>query len=587
MASNEENPEPHGSVLKQSIRLRKKTDCCIYLDEVVGKPIEVINCTKLPTKKIVLRRFRNFDDSTPRKEIAEKISQEIIDIWDKAYLPHKRKDHVQEKVLKCILSLKAVIKHWKRYKNKGTNVIENELFDISVANLYQVLQNTRTSFWQEDWSFYQGMLKHPQEGSMISRDNVLEKRRKKAAARSAERGQNPEVQALEENSPRTTDHATISKRKKQTSLIDGLDTLSPTPLLSKRRRRASYSFKSGDDDDDCKEIDDDDDKDYEPGRREKKELKEMTTVEFLEVPKLSPKCILKQTAATATRHGLSSTAHMALVVSTIKAGGGETKDLIVSKATAIRHRRKEQATQADGVQQSFKEEWKGYPKVLHWDGKIMDVMTSKGALKKDVNAVVLSVPGTDTSPIAISIPTVDSGTGVNLANSVIDKASGWCRKEEIVGGVFDTTSSNTGKIEGAMTHIESSAENHLLWLACRHHAAELHIKHPYEKIMHTTSAPSDRLFTAFQEWYNTQRMDNEQFPDHSTFRKWDWGEEDQNSPIGPYFREVNWFAKQTLDWAQDVLTDDVFERGDYRELCQLINFVLGGKVRFNIFLCSV
>ena len=101
-------------------------------------------------------------------------------------------------------------------------------------------------------------------------------------------------------------------------------------------------------------------------------------------------------------------------------------------------------------------------------------------------------------------------------------------------------------------------------------------------IMHKTSSPDDPLFKSFQDWFNAQsnvhRENGDEFPDIATFRKWDWGTEDKDSPNGPYFNEANWFAKQTLDWVQGKLAEDIFQRGDYRELCQLINFVLGGKV---------
>ena len=73
------------------------------------------------------------------------------------------------------------MKNWKRHKS--TDPIGNTLFDISPKDLYQIPKTPRNPFWQEDWSFYQGMLKHPQEGSMTGRDKVLEARRKKAAAR--------------------------------------------------------------------------------------------------------------------------------------------------------------------------------------------------------------------------------------------------------------------------------------------------------------------------------------------------------------------------------------------------------------------
>jgi hypothetical protein len=70
---------------------------------------------------------------------------------------------------------------------------------------------------------------------------------------------------------------------------------------------------------------------------------------------------------------------------------------------------------------------------------------------------------------------------------------------------------------------------------------------------------------------------NDQFPDPAVFQKWDWGIEDDH-PIGPYTREENWYFRQTLDWAQLHLRRNTFPRGDYRELCELINFVLGGEV---------
>lgn len=41
--------------------------------------------------------------------------------------------------------------------------------------------------------------------------------------------------------------------------------------------------------------------------------------------------------------------------------------------------------------------------------------------------------------------------------------------EEIVGGVFDTTSSNTGVHEGGMAHIEHTPKKCQMWKGCKHH----------------------------------------------------------------------------------------------------------------------
>ena len=132
-----------------------------------------------------------------------------------------------------------------------------------------------------------------------------------------------------------------------------------------------------------------------------------------------------------------------------------------------------------------------------------------------------------------------------------------------------------------MSHIEQLQGETLLWLACRHHMAELHLKHPYHLIMHVATGPDDPLFKSFKEWFLEQRANALQnqaiFPDPGMFRKWDWGEADAGSPTGPYLKEENWWARQTLEWVTRELLQNTFPRGDYRELCELINFVLGGE----------
>ena len=76
----------------------------------------------------------------------------------------------------------------------------------------------------------------------------------------------------------------------------------------------------------------------------------------------------------------------------------------------------------------------------------------------------------------IAIPSVKQGTGAVLALTTVDKARDWTDEEDIFAGSFDTTSANTGVIEGVMSHIENLLGRKILWLPCRHHIAELHIK---------------------------------------------------------------------------------------------------------------
>ena len=68
-----------------------------------------------------------------------------------------------------------------------------------------------------------------------------------------------------------------------------------------------------------------------------------------------------------------------------------------------------------------------------------------------------------------------------------------------------------------------------------------------------------------------------QFLEAEDYRKWDWGEGD-DVEIGPYKCPENWWARVTLNWVQHHLRCNTFQRGDYTELCELMNLILGGQV---------
>ena len=52
----------------------------------------------------------------------------------------------------------------------------------------------------------------------------------------------------------------------------------------------------------------------------------------------------------------------------------------------------------------------------------------------------------------------------------------WDIEAEFVGIVFDTTASNIGIRAGCSTLLEKELGHAVLWLACRHHVYELHIR---------------------------------------------------------------------------------------------------------------
>ncbi|KZR97635.1 Cc8K15.2-like protein, partial [Daphnia magna] len=77
----------------------------------------------------------------------------------------------------------------------------------------------------------------------------------------------------------------------------------------------------------------------------------------------------------------------------------------------------------------------------------------------------------------LGIPVIKDSTGMSQHNAVIKLLDEWEVTDNVVGMVFDTTASNTGRWKGCATSIEFTLDRAVLWLACRHHMYELHVKH--------------------------------------------------------------------------------------------------------------
>ena len=592
-------------------KLRAKGGRQDFLDNLIGKPVDLIPETKLPTKRLILRRVRYYQQQRSldpkmnlcRKTIADNIASDIVRIWERASIDCVRYDVVKAKVLKLMEELDSLCKNWSRHKPDrdpllSFNASLDHMFDVAPSDLEARLRASSKSNpdWEEDWLWYKGMSQVPQVGCMTSRDCVLAARKGRQEARNAEADARANREAVEKEmryqSVPTSASASPSTEEPGPSgykWVNRWDDLpSPPPLTSSvdigghvlRQADIDFHHESSDWETKTNDLDStSEDPDFKLPKRYLKEQNKRPSSIIL--PKASPSGLLRATTAAATRYRISSTAHLAMVASTIKAAGGDVNDFTASPATIKRHRKSEQTDKASEIRSAFKKNWLGWPKVVQWDGKVMEMMEEVGRRYQDINAVVLSIPGSDTTPKVIGIPVVQRGTGINLATSALNKVSEWIDPAELVGGVFDTTASNTGINEGAMSHIEQLQGETLLWLACRHHMAELHLKHPYHLIMHVATGPDDPLFKSFKEWFLEQRANALQnqaiFPDPGMFRKWDWGEADAGSPTGPYLKEENWWARQTLEWVTRELLQNTFPRGDYRELCELINFVLGGE----------
>ena len=84
--------------------------------------------------------------------------------------------------------------------------------------------------------------------------------------------------------------------------------------------------------------------------------------------------------------------------------------------------------------------------------------------------------------------------GRNQMEAVVSLVEKWSLTECIVALVYDTTASNSGEWNGAAILIEKRLNRAVLCCECRHHVAELHIKHTFKVVFGENKAPTIKLF---------------------------------------------------------------------------------------------
>ena len=151
-----------------------------------------------------------------------------------------------------------------------------------------------------------------------------------------------------------------------------------------------------------------------------------------------------------------------------------------------------------------------------------------------------------------------SGSGEAQAKAVCDAVNNWGVQDHVIAMSFDTTSSNTGRLNGACVLIEQTLKKNLLYLACRHHMYELVIGAVISTCLGQSSGPEILLFKRFQtQWHF---LDQGNYQDASS-----------DEIVTNNLREVK---ESVVSFIRDQL-DKVQPRDDYRELLELTLFFLG------------
>ena len=163
----------------------------------------------------------------------------------------------------------------------------------------------------------------------------------------------------------------------------------------------------------------------------------------------------------------------------------------------------------------------------------------------------------------LGAPETKDGTGLAESDVVKNMLMEWGVRKEVVGMVFDTTSTNTGAESGACKYLEEYIDTPILWLACRHHVYELHLKRVCQEIFGLTKDPGVAIFRRLKSSWHSLEIDYEHLSkfDYSSVPSW-MGEQ----------------GKAVLAWAESELAKNTWPRADYKELLVLTIVCLGGVI---------
>jgi len=193
--------------------------------------------------------------------------------------------------------------------------------------------------------------------------------------------------------------------------------------------------------------------------------------------------------------------------------------------------------------------------VLHWDSKLLPDIT--GHLKVDRLPVIVTAPNVEQ---LLGVPKLDSGTGYETSSAIYDTLKEWSLLDKVQAFVFDTTASNTGRLNGACHLLEQKLDRDILYLACRHHVYEIVLQGVFTEVkLATSTGPDILLFKKFRKEWNT--IDTNSYSIWST---------DEN--VKDILKDV---ADETIQFCTNKIKEDL-PIDNYKEFLELIIIFLGG-----------
>ena len=173
----------------------------------------------------------------------------------------------------------------------------------------------------------------------------------------------------------------------------------------------------------------------------------------------------------------------------IKDSEGDVNDFILSTSTTLRSRKVARSKEFQLIQSKFATSLRDQFFSIHWDEKLLK---QDNDYQPKEHIAILSSHGDDIKLLGTT--RLESGSGFNQANAIKSFLDEWNIQELCLAMCFDTTSSNTGKFNGACILLEALLGHPLLWTACRHHVLEVVLSNFAKLIFGVSTGPKIECF---------------------------------------------------------------------------------------------
>ncbi|KAF2886364.1 hypothetical protein ILUMI_19808, partial [Ignelater luminosus] len=232
-------------------------------------------------------------------------------------------------------------------------------------------------------------------------------------------------------------------------------------------------------------------------------------------------------------------------------------DYVINRFSIRRARQQYREDTAINIQAEFEQLNVDFA-VVHWDTKLLPSVT--GIKKQNRLPVIVKTLLTEQ---LLGVPLISSGSGKEISNAVFNTLQKWDLVIKVQAFVFNTTSSNTGRFNGACTLLEMKLGRNILFLACRHHIFELVLQAAMSSVkLYSSSGPDIPLFKKSKVSFpkiNSQTISNC----------------DTSNELVELIAENQ---EETHLFCLRILKNNQEPRHDYTELLDLVVILLGGTV---------